>query len=315
MQIIAEFCQNHNGDFEVLKDMIFLAKENGANYGKIQNIFADNLTLRKRFENGLIENNIVKVIKRPYESEYERLKKLELSYELQADFIEICRKVNLKPLTTIFSRDSLKKIISIGFKDIKIASYDCASEPLIRDVSSNFNHIFVSTGATFDKEIRLASSLLKDCDFTFFHCVTKYPTPLEEFNLKRMNYLRKFTNSVGWSDHSLVKRDGIKGTLAAIFYGADFIERHFTILPSSKTKDGPISITPKQLKDLVEFSKLDQKEKKIYLNEHFPDHSICLGMEKRKLSSEELLNRDYYRGRFASFLNEKIIYNWEDKNI
>ena len=62
-QIIAEFCQNHNGDFELLKEMIHAAKEAGATYGKIQAIFANDLTFRKRFEEGMVENGIVKCIK------------------------------------------------------------------------------------------------------------------------------------------------------------------------------------------------------------------------------------------------------------
>jgi len=300
MEIIAELCQNHNGDFGILKDMVYSAKENGATYAKLQNIYAENLTFRERFETGVVRNNIVEAIQRPYKPEYERLKKLELSNELQSDFIDLCNKVKIKPLTTIFTRDSLKEIIISGYKDIKIASYDCASTSLIKDVRNHFSKIFVSTGATFNEEIKVTASLLEGYNFSLLHCVTIYPTPLEQYNLRRMNYLRKFTDSVGWSDHSLVERDGIKGTLASIYFGADVVERHFTILPPSKTKDGPVSINPQNLNDIVKFSKLDRKDQKIYLKDIFPNFSICLGSENRNLSAEELLNRDYYRGRFAS---------------
>ena len=127
MIFIAELCQNHNGDFEILKDMIYAAKESGADYVKIQNIFADMLSHRKKFDNGLEENGVTKVINRPYDLEYARLKKLELSYDQQAQFIEICEKAGVKPLTTVFTRDSVNKIKELGFKNIKIASYDCAS--------------------------------------------------------------------------------------------------------------------------------------------------------------------------------------------
>ena len=98
-QLIAEFCQNHNGDFEILKDMIHEAHEAGADYAKIQTIFADMLSYRDRFENGLTKNGIIKSIKRPYQEEYDRLKNLEISYELQSEFVDICKKVGIKPIT------------------------------------------------------------------------------------------------------------------------------------------------------------------------------------------------------------------------
>ena len=106
MKFIAEFCQNHNGDFEILKDMIHEAHEAGADYAKIQTIFADMLSYRDRFENGLTKNGIIKSIKRPYQEEYDRLKNLEISYELQSEFVDICKKVGIKPLTTAFTLDS-----------------------------------------------------------------------------------------------------------------------------------------------------------------------------------------------------------------
>ena len=77
MIFIAELCQNHNGDFELLKEMTYAAKESGADYAKIQTIFANMVSFRERFEKGKIVNGIEEVIKRPYKAEIERLKKLE----------------------------------------------------------------------------------------------------------------------------------------------------------------------------------------------------------------------------------------------
>jgi len=311
MKLIAEFCQNHNGDFGLLKEMIHSAKEAGCEYAKIQTIFANMLSKRDRFETGVVIDGVTKSIKRPYKLEYNRLKKLELSENQQTEFISICKKVGIKPLTTIFTKDSLKMIKDIGFDDIKIASYDCGSIPLLNLIKSEFNKIFISTGATFDNEIKDASECLKGNEFVFFHCVTKYPTALEDFNLNRMNFLKQYTDEVGWSDHSLVNRDGILGTCAAVYYGADWIERHFTILPADQTKDGPVSINMEQSKALVSFSKLSKSDQKLFLDEKFKNHNITLGKELRKLTDEELLNRDYYRGRFCSNSYDSSIYNWE----
>lgn len=311
MKFIAEFCQNHNGDFELLKDMIYAAKDSGCEYAKIQTIDAAMVSKRERFEEGVIENGIVKSIKRPYQLEYDRLKKLELTIEEQAEFVAICKKVGIKPLTTIFTKDSLGLIKDVGFEDIKIASYDCSSIPLLNLIKPEFNKIFISTGSTFDYEIEAAAEVLKNNDATFFHCVTMYPTPLEEFHLNRLNYLKKFSKEVGWSDHSLVKRDGVLGTCAAVYYGAEWVERHFTILPADQTKDGPVSINEEQTKELLNFAALTKSDQKIYLDEHFKNHEITLGNMTRELSPGELLNRDYYRGRFCSKINNKTVYNWE----
>lgn len=311
MKLIAEFCQNHNGDFEILKEMIYAAKEAGCEYAKIQTIFADMLSKRERFEHGVVINNIRKSIKRPYKLEYDRLKKLELDFEQQTEFISICKKVGIKPLTTIFTKDSLNMIKSIGFEDIKVASYDCGSIPLLKLIKNEFETIFISTGATFDDEIKKAYDCLNGHKFIFFHCVTKYPTLLQDYNLNRLKFLKQFTNEVGWSDHSLVKRDGILGTCAAVYYGADWIERHFTILPENKTKDGPVSINPNQSKELIYFSKLSKDDQKLFLDENFSNHNISQGKKFRDLTDEELLNRDYYRGRFCSYSKDNPIFNWE----
>ena len=313
VKIIAEACQNHKGDLETLKNMIYAAKEAGADYIKIQSMLADELTSRERFEEAIIENGKVKAIKRPYKAEYDRLNPMDLNDEAHIWFIEECKKVSIKPLTTVFAFSRIKFIASLDWEEIKVASYDCASIPFIKELKKYFSHLYISTGATFDEELEKTAETLKDHPFTLMHCVTIYPTPLEEIHLRRINWLRQFTNSVGFSDHTLVKRDGLKASLAAIFYGADVIERHFTILDRSQTKDGPISINPNELKELVEFSKLKKDEQRKYIEKNIKEIDMMLGKETRELSEEELLNRDYYRGRFASKIDSRIRYNWEEE--
>lgn len=313
VKIIAEACQNHKGDLETLKNMIYAAKEAGADYIKIQSMLADELTSRERFEEAIIENGKVKAIKRPYKAEYDRLNPMDLNDEAHIWFIEECKKASIKPLTTVFAFSRIKFIASLDWEEIKVASYDCASIPFIKELKKYFSHLYISTGATFDEELEKTAETLKDHPFTLMHCVTIYPTPLEEIHLRRINWLRQFTNSVGFSDHTLVKRDGLKASLAAIFYGADVIERHFTILDRSQTKDGPISINPNELKELVEFSKLKKDEQRKYIEKNIKEIDMMLGKETRELSEEELLNRDYYRGRFASKIDSRIRYNWEEE--
>jgi len=310
--IIAEACQNHNGDLKILKDMIHAASEAGADYLKIQSMLADELTMREKFEKGVSENGKIKSIKRPYKPEYDRLKPMDLDDDAHAWFIEECKKAGIKPLTTIFTFSRIKHLSSLGWDEVKVASYDCASFPFLEELKEYFRHLYISTGSVNDSEIKKASENLKDASYSFLHCVTIYPTPLKEIHLKRIDWLRQFTKSVGFSDHTLIERDGLKASFAALYYGADIIERHFTVLGKSETRDGPVSINPEQLKELVEFSKINKEQQKEYIRKHVNEFDIMLGRETRKLSDQELLNKDYYNGRFAARINGKIRYNWEE---
>lgn len=312
-EIIAECCQNHNGDMSILRDMVWTAAQSGADYIKIQSMLADDLTFRERFENGIVENGITRVIHRPYKAEYQRLKPLDLTDDAHHEFISECKKANIKPMTTVFSNSRIPFLSGLDWDAIKVASYDCGSVPMLEELKKNFKHIYVSTGASFDNEIEQAASILSGCDFSFLHCVTIYPTPLEQIHLARMDWIRQFCGSVGFSDHSLVSRDGIKASLAAIYYGADVIERHYSILKPEETRDGAVSVNPTQLKEIVDFSKLDRDTQKIYIQENVPEFESMIGQKNRELSDAEMLNRDYYRGRFASKFGDKTVFNWERK--
>lgn len=320
-KIIVEVCQNHNGYRTVLKEMIHAAKENGADIIKGQIIFSQDVTPRERFNEGHEENNGVrKTIKRPYAIERERLAGLDLTEDDYRFFVDEVNRVGAIPMMTVFSRNRVPFAAQLPWKGetfAKIASYDCASKPLIADIANHFNTLIVSTGATFDNEIQQTAVMLKEKNkkFALLHCVTNYPNTLAMAHLNRINWLRQFASQVGWSDHTHVGRDGIKAAKVALMLGADYIERHFTILASDKTKDGPISINPALLRELADFSKLSQEGQKAVVAKEIPEWEMMLGYGEREMTHMEMLNRDYYRGRFASLVNNEWVYNWEDKPI
>ena len=101
--IIAEFCQNHKGDRNLLKEMVWAAAEAGATYAKVQSMLADDLTLRERLESGAWEGEKQVAIKRTYQAEYERLKPMDLTDEMHLFFSEECHRAGIKPMTTMFS--------------------------------------------------------------------------------------------------------------------------------------------------------------------------------------------------------------------
>ena len=102
-----------------------------------------------------------------------RLKKLELNNNQIKNFINICKSNSVVPLTTCFTRQDVYQIQKLGFKEIKVASYDCGSYQMLRELKNNFNHIYLSTGATYNAEIKEASRILKN-NFTLLHCITQY---------------------------------------------------------------------------------------------------------------------------------------------
>lgn len=317
MQIIAEFCQNHNGRFDILKQMIWEAAEGGATHGKIQTIFADDLSYRPQFEEGEIdENGTTITIKRPYQPEYQRLKGLELNYQQHEAFVRECERAGLIPLTTAFNITSIRHLRDLGFKAIKVASYDCGSMPLIKSLCSNFEELIVSTGATHDEEIEATASYMSSTckSFSLLHCVTIYPTPLDKMHLRRMGFLRKYARNIGLSEHTAVAEHGVKASLAGIYLGASAIERHFTVLPENETRDGRVSIRKEHIKAMFEFAARPKEDQAEILEREVPEFPKMLGEETRELSREELLNRDYYRGRFCNHIEGKQVYNWEELN-
>ncbi len=322
-KIIAEVCQNHNGSRETLEEMIRAAAENGADMVKMQSIWAKDTTKRARFEEGITDSDGTQTaIKRPYATEYERLSKLDLSLSDHQFFIDTCVKYGVIPLTAIFARHRIKDVAALNWpgKWVKVPSYDCASYPLLRELAKYFDHFIISTGATFDEEIEKTASLMKELgkDFAFLHCVTSYPNTLPMCNLSRMEWLRQFTPHVGWSDHTKIEDNDIIAAKVAMYLDADYVERHFTILGVGDTKDGPVSMTPALLKELVGFRELSKEEKKAHITAKRPDWEIMLGEPTRAMTDVELLNRDYYRGRFANPKEGQVgpeenqwIYNWE----
>lgn len=320
-QLIAELCQNHLGDRQILKKMVEEASIAGADFCKIQSMKAASLTVRKKFEEGETdEQGNITTIKRPYDREYERLSPLDLNDDDHKYFIDMCRENSIQPLTTVFTRDRVEFLSRLdwGHKKIKVASFDCRSLPLLKDlVDAGFKHLLISTGSTFDEEIEKTAQFLNqlNCKFTFLHCVSVYPTPLKEGHLDRIDYLRGLTDNVGFSEHSSYENDGLKLTMLSLTKNIQWIERHFTSIDKSLTKDGIVSLDREQLRELADLCKMDNEKLKALVTQKISkdEQKLMLGDKLRDLSEIEILNRDYYHGRFANHRDGKVLYNWEEE--
>jgi len=320
IKYIAELCQNHLGKIDNIEKMVEECAFYGAKIIKLQYILTKNLAHRPIFDCGLNHKNKKIIIKRPYKDEYKRLKKLELKDDEIKKFIKICEKNNVEPAITCFARENIQILKDLGFKTIKVASYDCGSFQLIREISNKFKNLIISTGATYDDEIDKTFKILKKkkINFSFLHCVTIYPTPFKELHLNRIQYLRKYTKNIGYSDHSsAIDESKNLASMASIYFGAKIIERRIRILSKDDSRDGPVSIEPKEIGEIIRFSKFSKQDQKKQLLEMGLNFNLIKGKKVRPLNSEELLNREYYRGRFVSFSknDKRQIFNWDEADL
>ena len=229
-QIILEVASNHNGDLDTARELIAAAAEVGADYVKFQSYQSRTLV-------------------GAYERESQRRAALELSDEDHVVLVEECRRRRVRFLTTPFDVDRIAFLSTLGLDAIKVASPDIGSATMIRRLREHFPHLIVSTGMSTTDEVQTAANLLQGHRFTFLHCVSLYPTPVEKAHLIRMDWLRQFTPSVGLSCHSL----DLRVAKVAIARGAAFVEKHFTLSRRQEDFGHSFAIEPREARALCDW--------------------------------------------------------------
>lgn len=246
--IIAEAGVNHNGDIAKAKTLIDKGAEAGVDYVKFQTFKAEKLVTkqaqRAAYQDKNTQNN---------DSQYEMLKKLELSQTVHQELIDYCKVKGVKFLSTGFDNDSLAFLAQLGVRIAKVPSGEITNLPYLRQIASLFREVILSTGMATIDEIKDAVKVLIDYGvskdkITILHCNTEYPTPMEDVNLKAMLHIqRELGVSVGYSDHTL----GIEVPIAAVALGATVIEKHFTLDKTLPGPDHKASLEPDELKAMV----------------------------------------------------------------
>tara|TARA_B100002019_G_C21264993_1_gene598905 strand:+ start:761 stop:1756 length:996 start_codon:yes stop_codon:yes gene_type:complete len=245
--IIAEAGVNHNGDIKIAKQLIKKAADAGADYIKFQTfITEENITISSPRADYQIKNT------QNNESQFEMVKKLELSEKDHLVLLNECKKRGIKFFSTAFDLPSLKLILKFNPEYIKIPSGEITNLPFIREIAKYKKKIILSTGMSNMEEIRDALNVLENGSATeilILHCTTEYPAPISEVNLKAMKSIQKeFDKRVGYSDHTL----GIEVPIAAVAMGASVIEKHFTLDRGMKGPDHAASLEPKELKIMID---------------------------------------------------------------
>ena len=246
--IIAEAGVNHNGDIAKAKALIDKGAEAGVDYVKFQTFKAGNLVTKQAKRAVYQDKNT-----QDNDSQYEMLKKLELSQKDHQELIDYCTQKGVKFLSTGFDFESLEFLAGLGITIAKVPSGEITNLPYLRKVATLFPEVILSTGMANITEIKDAVKVLTDNGvskdkITVLHCNTEYPTPMEDVNLKAMLHIqRELGVPIGYSDHTL----GIEVPIAAVALGAMVIEKHFTLDKTLPGPDHKASLEPDELKAMV----------------------------------------------------------------
>ncbi len=234
--IIAEAGSNHDGSLNQAKELVDVAADSGADAVKFQTFRAESMYTPD-------ETN---------EEIYETIAEAEMPYDWIPELAEYCESNDIHFMSSPFDEESVDKLDPY-VPAYKIASSVLSHHPLLEYVAEKGKPIIASTGAHEKSEVEEAVSVLKDAraeDIVLLHCVSAYPTPLEEINVRAVRSLEEsFDVPVGFSDHTL---DPTITPASAVSHGASVIEKHFTIDSSLEGMDHGHSLEPDELTEMVE---------------------------------------------------------------
>lgn len=247
--IIAEAGVNHNGSYELATQLIDAAVEAGVDAVKFQT-WKTELLVTEDAEMAEYQKENTQV----EESQFQMLKRLELSY---ADFRELKKYCDKKGILFLSTPDEEQSATFLNDLQgiFKIGSGELTNTPFLRHVASFGKPIILSTGMGYLSEVEHAIFTLREAgvsldDLTVLHATTDYPTAPIDVNLNAMNTIKNAFPGVivGYSDHTL----GIEIPIAAVAMGASVIEKHFTLDKSMQGPDHKASLEPDELKNMVD---------------------------------------------------------------
>lgn len=285
--VIAEAGVNHNGDIEIAKKMVDVAKECGADFVKFQTADIDSLVTDNAPISSYQKTNIGLQC-----SQKEMIRKILLPMEKFQELSEYCKIRDIGFLSTPFDIKSvhyLDKLVNIW----KIPSGEITNTPYLIEIAKTHKDVVLSTGMSSLEEVEYAFRLLKNNganNIILLHCTTQYPAPLEDVNLNAMCTLKEHFNvEVGYSDHT----KGFEISLAAVAMGASIIEKHFTLDKNMSGPDHKASLEPDELKQMIKAIR---------------NINIAMGSKTKKLTESEKENLSVVR---KSIVAEKRIKKGE----
>ena len=248
--IIAELSANHNGDLERALRTIDAAKAAGADAIKLQTYSADTMTIDCDHEDFMVRGGLWDGYKL-----YDLYKWAETPFEWHQAMFDHARKRGITVFSTPFDETAVDLLEGLNTPAYKIASFEIVDLPLIRYVASTGKPMILSTGMASEQEIEEAVTAARDAgckELVLLHCISSYPAPMDQANLRQMPELaRRFNTLPGLSDHTL----GTTASVAAVALGACLIEKHFTLSRADKGPDSEFSLEPADLECLCREAK------------------------------------------------------------
>lgn len=244
--IICELSGNHNGSLDRALLMLEHAAATGADAIKIQSYTADTITMDHDSDDFLIKGTLWDGYKL-----YDLYKEAQTPFEWHRPLFTRAKELGILLFSTPFDETAADMLDELGCLAFKIASFEAIDLPLIAHVARKKKPMIISTGMCNLGEINDAVRTAREngCDdLVVLHCVSSYPAPDEQSNIRTIPHLgTAFDCVTGLSDHTM----GSAVAVASIALGASVIEKHFTLARSDGGPDADFSLEPDEFKSLV----------------------------------------------------------------